>query len=126
MTEKYASATILAAVKAEQEKYQASMQEHVSKLKEERKGLQDQIGEIDDLIKSITGEEASSDKKKKRVALEDAAVLAFIGKGEKTAGEVEKEFGCSYVTATKKLKALEKSKKLVSAKDGNKTLYKVK
>lgn len=113
----------LEAIKKAKEQYQSVVDENVSKLKDQRKGLQDQIDEIDDLIKELTGKAAGSSS---RVSLDDDKVLAFIGKSEKTAKDIEAQFGCSYITAGNKLKALEKSKKLVSAKDGNKVLYKVK
>jgi DNA-binding transcriptional ArsR family regulator len=54
----------------------------------------------------------------------DDQILEFIGDEEKSAGDLEAKFGCSYQTANKKLKALESAKKLSSRKDGVKRLYK--
>ena len=62
-------------------------------------------------------------QRKTRVSLNEDAILKFIGKEEKTAGDVEKHFGCSYITAMKKLGAM---KGLKFRKDGLKKLYSVK
>ena len=70
--------------------------------------------------------ETTTKHRKARVELDADKVLDFIGEEEKSAGDVQKKFDCSYVTASKFLTGLAAAKKLTSHKDGRTILYKAK
>lgn len=61
--------------------------------------------------------------RKARTTFGAEALLKFMGKTEVTAHEVQKHFGCSYITAGAKLKSLAKGKLAVAKKKGVKVFY---
>lgn len=80
------------------------------------------VGVLEDESTAATVPTKAKRKGGKRVKLEDEAVIKFLAKPG-TAGDLEKEFGCSYQSAGAKLKELAKAKKLTHKKEGLKVFY---